>query len=202
MNTHEDIIAAILNVPLTNGRRIIAIVGAPASGKSTLAAALKTQIPGSCVVPMDGYHLDNDTLQERALLARKGAPDTFDVAGFERLLKTIRAQDTIPFPTFERALDRSIPAGGRIEACHHTILVEGNYLLLDALPWNALQGFWDYSILLKVAMPELERRLVARWLAQGHTKPQASKRAQQNDLPNAKVVINQSIAADHVVRPE
>ena len=200
MTAHEDIVAAILKVPLTKGRRIVAIVGPPASGKSTLAAALQTQIPGSCVVPMDGFHLSNATLEKRGLLARKGAPETFDVEGFERLLKTIRSQETLPFPTFDRAQDRSIPEGGHIDATHHTVLVEGNYLLLDAPRWKALHQFWDYSILLKVGLKELERRLVARWLVHGHDKAAALERARQNDLPNASVMINLSVAADHIVR--
>ena len=200
LRAHEDIIAAILKVPFTNGRRIIAIVGPPASGKSTLTVALQTQIPGSCVVPMDGFHLDNDTLERRGLLAKKGAPETFDVAGFERLLKTIRGQNTAPFPTFDRTQDRSISAGGCVSASDQTILVEGNYLLLNIPPWDRLHGFWDFSIFLEVDAPELERRLVARWLAHDHSEDQARTRAHQNDLPNAKCVIGQSLTADLVVR--
>ena len=199
MSNHGDIIDEILKVPLCEGRRIIAIVGPPASGKSTLAAALQEQIAGSCVLPMDGFHLPNTTLEQRGLLARKGAPETFDVSGLKHLLQRVRKEQTIPFPTFDRAQDRSIPSGGRITPSHHTILVEGNYLLLDAPPWDGLHGFWDYSVLLQVDVPELERRLLARWLAHGHTTAQALARARQNDLPNAKVVLDQSIAADHTI---
>jgi len=71
---------------LPKGRRLIAIAGAPASGKSTLAArvveGLNAQVPGrAAVVPMDGFHLDDTVLSARGDLARKGAPHTFDVLG-------------------------------------------------------------------------------------------------------------------------
>ncbi|MEO0402219.1 MAG: hypothetical protein AAF214_07570, partial [Pseudomonadota bacterium] len=59
-----DIAAAILRVPVQNGRRIIAIAGAPASGKSTLAYDLNQQIAGSCVLPMDGFHRSNADLKQ------------------------------------------------------------------------------------------------------------------------------------------
>ena len=44
----------------------VAIAGPPGSGKSTLAADLARRIgPSCCLVPMDGFHLDNATLSAR-----------------------------------------------------------------------------------------------------------------------------------------
>ena len=58
---------------------IIAIVGAPGSGKSTtaskLAEALNRDSPGcAAVLAMDGYHYDDRLLVPRGLRPRKGAP--------------------------------------------------------------------------------------------------------------------------------
>lgn len=192
----QAIADAIERVPLSNGRRVIAIAGPPASGKSTLADALEQAIQGSCVLPMDGFHRSNDDLRRHGLLARKGAPETFDVAGFVRVVEAVRLQKDVSFPTFDRGSDAVVPDSGRITAQHHTVLVEGNYLLLDHAPWNALLGFWDFSIKLEVPNAELERRLVARWLAHGHDEAGALQRAQSNDLPNARFMQRHSVAAD------
>ena len=50
----------------------VAIAGPPGSGKSTLAANLASVSDLLCLVPMDGFHLDNATLSARGLLAVKG----------------------------------------------------------------------------------------------------------------------------------
>ena len=61
---------------------MLGLVGPPGAGKSTLASALQAAWPGtSQVVPMDGFHLANVELQRLGRAGRKGAPDTFDVAG-------------------------------------------------------------------------------------------------------------------------
>ena len=74
-------------------RVLVGIVGKPGAGKSTLSAYLLEELKSSetTVVPMDGYHLSNPVLQELGRADRKGAPDTFDVAGFASLLQRIRA---------------------------------------------------------------------------------------------------------------
>jgi len=51
-------------------RRIVAIAGAPASGKSTLACELEQRLNevepgGSALVPMDGIHYDDEVLVAR-----------------------------------------------------------------------------------------------------------------------------------------
>ncbi|MGG7466313.1 nucleoside/nucleotide kinase family protein [Plantibacter sp. YIM 135347] len=80
-----------------DGRVIVGIVGAPGSGKSTLAellvAALRESIGSDdavALVPMDGFHYAQVQLDALGRSARKGAPDTFDAAGFTALLQRIR----------------------------------------------------------------------------------------------------------------
>ncbi|MGB7242063.1 MAG: phosphoribulokinase [Sulfitobacter sp.] len=189
----EEIIAAI---PLNNGRRIVAIAGAPASGKSTLAEALGARIPNSRVIPMDGFHRDNDDLERAGLLARKGAAETFDVAGFSSVIRSLRSNEDLPFPTFDRENDCVVPGGGRVTAHDETILVEGNYLLLDQPHWRDLAAEWDYSILIDIPIGVLRDRLVQRWLDHGHDAAAALARAEGNDLRNARHLM------DHVIPPD
>jgi len=77
-------------------RKLLGLVGAPGAGKSTLALAL-LQAAGADraqVVPMDGFHLANVELQRLGRAGRKGAPDTFDSAGYVALLQRLREQGT------------------------------------------------------------------------------------------------------------
>lgn len=187
----------------TGGRRLVAIAGPPASGKSTLATALAQALnlatPGmAAVVAMDGFHYDDAVLRERGTLARKGAPFTFDVGGFAALLQRLRlnAEAEIAVPVFDRDLEIARAGARLIPQTTPLLLVEGNYLLLDTPPWSALRPLFDLTIALHVDAATLERRLIDRWLAQGMSAPQAEAKARGNDLPNAKTVLRDSVAAD------
>ena len=197
MILQNKIISSILKVPQRKGRRFVAIVGPPASGKSTLAKELQLQIPGSCVVPMDGFHLSNEELKVVGLCERKGSPDTFDVDGLELLLGKILSGGNVMFPTFDRSIDSVVPNGGMVNSEDHTILVEGNYLILNKVPWNRLSVYWDFSIMLKIPFEILEKRLIERWRANGFDVNQAALKAKNNDLPNAMFIENNSMEADY-----
>lgn len=196
----NDILQRIRAVPLRNRRRIVAIAGAPASGKSTLADELVDRIPQACVVPMDGFHRSNDDLERHGLLARKGAPETFDATAFVQFVRSMRTMSDLTFPTFDRANDCVVPEGGYLSASVQTIIVEGNYLLLNDAPWDQLAQEWDLSLMIEVPLPVLQGRLVERWLRNGHDAVQALARAKQNDIPNAELVIANSRTAGLVVK--
>ena len=176
-------------------RYLFAIAGPPGAGKSTLVepllAALEARAPGqAALLPMDGYHYDNAILAERGLLARKGAPETFDVAGFLEALARIRAgRAPVAVPVFDRRLDLSRAGARIIEPRHRVVLVEGNYLLLDTPPWDALAGMFDRTLYIDVPREELRRRLVARWRDHGLDPAAAVARAEGNDLANAAIVL-------------
>jgi len=184
-------------------RYVVAIAGPPGAGKSTLSeallAALAQRAPGAAVlVPMDGYHYDNAVLEAMGLLARKGAPETFDAAGLARDLARIAAgEDPVAVPVFDRALDLARAGARLVRASHRLVLVEGNYLLLDAPPWSTLA--FDRTVFLSVPEAELRRRLVGRWLDHGLDPGAALRRAEGNDLPNAALVMARSRPADVVL---
>jgi pantothenate kinase len=194
--TPDALIKRISATPFTGRRRLVALAGPPASGKSTLAKDLSHHIPNSRVVPMDGFHLDNAILDARDLRARKGAPQTFDAQGFMHLVRRLKCEDDVYYPLFDRCIDKSINAAGHIGPLIETLIIEGNYLLLDHDIWRDLVEHWDLSIQLNVPQDILKERLVARWLSYGLDADAALARAMSNDIPNAATVAQNTMPAD------
>ena len=75
-------------------RHLLGITGAPGAGKSKVARELVDELgPDLAVlVPMDGFHLSNQTLIAWGRRGRKGASDTFDADGYVNLLRRLRNQ--------------------------------------------------------------------------------------------------------------
>ena len=145
------LLAAIMARASGRDRLIVGIAGAPGSGKSTLAERLRERIEasGECVaiIPMDGFHFDDRVLTARGLLPRKGAPETFDVAGFRHLLMRLRAREAeVAIPVFDRSIEISRAGAAIVPAETRILLVEGNYLLLDETPWSGLAGAFDMTV--------------------------------------------------------
>ncbi len=186
-------------------RFVVAIAGAPASGKSTLAhnlcAELADQGQSAITVPMDGFHFDDTILNARGHRARKGAPFTFDVRGLEVLLKRIRARESeIAIAVFDRTLELSRAAADIVDAKARFVIVEGNYLLLARSPWNHLHGLFDFKIFIDVPRKELERRLIQRWLDHGFDMAYARNWVASNDLLNVDEVIDYRADPDFVMK--
>ena len=193
----------VLKSPRRQARRVVAIAGPPASGKSTLAAGLVEAIRGAGVhsqlVPMDGFHLDNRILGDRGILDRKGSPPSFDAIGLLRLVQVLGASQELFYPVFDRARDLSVAGAGHIAPECDTIVIEGNYLLMDAPIWRDMARYWDLSIHLSCDEAELEARLIQRWVDHGLAPEDARMRAHSNDLPNARLVGQTALRADVVL---
>ncbi|MEL7091735.1 MAG: nucleoside/nucleotide kinase family protein [Pseudomonadota bacterium] len=190
----EALVARITALPPAPTRRVIAVAGPPASGKSTLAARLAAAIDGAVALPMDGFHLDDRLLIADGTRDRKGAPHTFDAAGFVRLIAALQEPADLIFPIFDRSREMAIAGAGRVPATCDTVVVEGNYLMLNDAPWDALRPHWSLSIALTPPRDVLHDRLVARW--QQHGKPDAAAWIAGNDMPNVDTVLTRSAPAD------
>lgn len=185
-------------------RYMVAIAGAPGAGKSHFAARLAELLAqaSAVIVPMDGFHFDNAVLSERGLLARKGAPESFDFAGFETLLRRLRAGgEDVAAPVFDRGADLARAGACVVPAQTRFVIVEGNYLLLDEAPWNRLPGLFDRRVFLDVPRGELARRLVQRWLDHGLSREAARERAFSSDMVNAERILERRCEADLVISP-
>jgi pantothenate kinase len=197
----DALASGILALPDQHGIVAVAIAGAPGSGKSTLAETLCGRLGArSCVIPMDGFHLDNATLSARGLLSVKGAPETFDLPGFTRLVDGVKGGATRQFPTFDRDIDSVVECGGAVPDGVSILLFEGNYLLFDEDGWRDLAHRWDASVWLDVPEEVLEHRLTQRWLDQGLSPQDALARAMGNDIVNAHRVVRRAMSSTWTVR--
>ena len=191
-------------------RFILGIAGPPASGKSTLAAALREALNRryggvgregevAAIAALDGFHYDDRVLLARGHRPRKGAPFTFDAEGYAALLARLAAPpsgEAIAIPVFDRDLELSRAAAALVEPHHRIVIAEGNYLLLDDARWRRIRERLDFSVFLDVPEEALRQRLTARWLGHGYEPEEAKEKTEANDLVNARPVVRTSVEPD------
>lgn len=207
LTAHVNALAERIHAALDRQQRVmVALAGAPGSGKSTLAAELarrlRDQRVTTEVVPMDGFHLDNAVLDARGLRGRKGAPETFDAAGFLYAVSRLRAGEEVVTPIFDRAREVAIAGAQVVSADCRAVICEGSYLLFDQPPWSDLYPLWDIRAQLDVPLAELRGRLIQRWLTHGLSRATATRRAETNDIPNARHAAAHSLPPDLILIPK
>jgi pantothenate kinase len=194
-----DLLEEIAQRGSAGKRLLIAVAGPPGAGKSTLAQALAGHLPSgtAMVLEMDGFHYDNAVLDQLGLRGRKGAPETFDFAGFAALVGRLRAGETdIAIPVFDRRADLARAGAAIISPLVKFVIAEGNYLLLDEPPWAALAEAFDLTVFLDVEREELRRRLLLRWADLGDPPEKAEHWVRTNDMPNVDRVLAKRLRPD------
>lgn len=186
----------------TGRRTMLGITGPPGSGKSTLAEELVSAVgPAARLVAMDGFHLAEAELRRLGRRDRKGAPDTFDPAGFVALLQRLRARSepVVYAPRFDRAIEEAI--GGAIAVPRETalVVVEGNYLLLDSGGWGGVRHLLDECWYINLPEGERHTRLHARHVHFGRTPEEAWARTLGSDERNAELIESSRDRADLVI---
>ena len=173
------------------GRAILGITGPPAAGKSTLAARLRDELgEAAACVPLDGFHLAHQLLAERGMVERKGAPDTFDAAGYVALLRRLRdpGEGVVYAPRFDRSIEDSIANAIAVPPDVPLVITEGNYLLLRSGPWAQVAALLDEVWYIDLAEDIRLRRLVGRHMEFGRDAAQARERATGSDQRNAVLI--------------
>lgn len=182
-------------------RALLGITGPPGSGKSTLTDALTAGLsPDAVTVPMDGFHLSQNVLVRLGRQDRKGAPDTFDAAGYVALLARIRAaEETVYAPAFDRRIEEPVAGSIAVPPTVPLVLTEGNYLLLDDTPWDRVRDELDAVWYVQVDPDVRVERLIARHVRHGKTPEAARAWVLGNDERNAELVDRTRDRADLVV---
>jgi len=188
------------------GRVMVGVVGPPAAGKSTLATALAAELSSvdgvvAVAVPMDGFHLANAELERLGLSGRKGAPETFDAAGFVHLLRRLREPDgsVVYAPVYSRSLHESIGGAIPVGPEVRVLVIEGNYLLLDSPPWTEIPKLLDTVMYLDAPATTRHHALVRRQLSKGLDQAAAQEWAGGSDAANARIIEPTRARADVVL---
>ena len=199
---------------LVRGRRraVLGITGCPGSGKTTFAEHLVRLLqpistaggaasPWVAHIPMDGFHLADVELERLGLRDRKGAPETFDAAGYAALLWRLHEDqdDVIYVPAFER--DREQPVAGSVPIPRSVRLVvtEGNYLLLEQGDWTRVRGQLDEVWFCDLDAAERVRRLINRHERFGKEHAAAVAWVMGTDQRNADLIDRTRQYADVIV---
>ena len=215
--TSIDQLAGMVNGILTHRvRAVVGLAGSPGAGKSTVGAALVDRLgPSAVLLPMDGFHLPQAELVRLGRRDRMGAPDTFDVDGFVATLEAVGAQGAasrfgnsgvaVLAPGFDREIEEPVPGAIAITPEFSTVVVEGNYLLLDGSlegtgGWERVEPLLDMTVFVEVDHDVRVERLVARHVAFGKTPADARAWVLGSDEANARVIEASAVRAEHTLR--
>jgi pantothenate kinase len=197
----ESIVDELRRTAPTAGRRIIGIAGPPGAGKSTIAEQLVRSLDAAALLPMDGYHYPQAHLVALGRRERMGAPDTFDVDAFVATLARVRTGGTVLARGFDREIEQPVDAAITIAPSVRTVVVEGNYLLLDSGGWERVAPLIDVSLFVRVDDGIRQERLIARHERYGKSPDAARAWALGPDETNARLIAPTAARADHVIAP-
>lgn len=188
----------------------IVLLGATAgAGKSILAAFwewLSRQdddlLPAQAL-SLDGFHFPNEVMQRRRILRDgqerlmhdyKGAPESFDLAALRGKLEALRRGEDLRWPLYDRKIHD--PVEDAIAVTSPLLILEGNYVLLDAPGWRDLRGLADFGIFLETEVDLTRERLRQRKLRGGYSMDWVEGHYARSDGPNTQLILARRLPAE------
>ncbi|MCP3819522.1 nucleoside/nucleotide kinase family protein [Streptomyces sp. A3M-1-3] len=188
-------------------RSVLGIAGPPGAGKSTLARGLVAEVErvhgadSAAYLPLDGFHLSNVQLERLGLASRKGSAPSFDVWGYEALLRRVRELPAqgIYVPDYDRTLHEPVAARHLIAPAARLVVTEGNYLACDLPGWREGRALMGEVWYVEAPAGVRRSRLVERQLAGGRSAAAAEAWVAGNDMPNGELVETSRGRCDRIV---
>lgn len=149
---------------------------------------------------MDGYHYPQARLVQLGRRDRMGAPDTFDVSALLETLRALHASDATVFaPGFDREIEEPLEAAIALQPELLTIVVEGNYLLLNSGLWDEVAPLLDETIFVDLDDGIRRSRLIERHIRFGKSEVDARAWALGPDESNARIIAATRSRAQHFI---
>ena len=154
---------------------VIGLAGSVAVGKSTTARVLRELLarwpahPQVALVTTDGFLYPNAELERRGILHRKGFPESYDRKALLRFVIDIKSGKDVEAPTYSH-LTYDVTDERITVASPDILIVEGLNVLQpaavgpDGRTGLAVSDFFDFSIYVDAAQPDIERWYVERFL--------------------------------------
>jgi len=166
---------------------VIGIAGSVAVGKSTFARILQALLsrwpahPHVDLVTTDGFLQPNAALEARGLLRRKGFPESYDVRRLVEFMNDVKnAEGPVRAPVYSHQSYDIVAGEYQVVDRPDIVLVEGLNVLQTgdshrapgdpsrrpdgARPRMFVSDFFDFSIYLDAAEPDIERWYIERFL--------------------------------------
>jgi len=165
----EEVVELIVKQRPASRVVIVGVTGSVAAGKTTFAQALAVSLrqladrPRVEIVCTDGFLFPNSVLEERGLVARKGFPETYDVAALRAALGAVRAGPA-DFPGYSHFHYDIDPALARRLDPPDILIIEGLGLDLDRNGDLGVQRLLDVLIYLDAEEADIEAWFTDRFL--------------------------------------
>ncbi|TQV95241.1 hypothetical protein V2A60_009713 [Cordyceps javanica] len=202
-------------------RLLIGVAGIPGSGKTTLSKVITSRLNEKAIshapnspapaafLPMDGFHYPRSYLSAQAdaafYHARRGASFTFDASKFLDLMTKLRnapLDKEIKVPSFDHAVKDPKEDDITIAPTQRIVVVEGNYVALDADVWRDAAALFDELWFIEVDFNQARERLAPRHVKAGivTSLEDGYKRADENDLVNGKEIIDHKLPIQEIIQ--
>ena len=157
---------------------VIGVAGSVAVGKSTVSRILREMLarwpetPRVELVTTDGFLYPNAELERRALMERKGFPESYDRRGLIRFLTSVKAgYDRVQAPVYSHVTYDIVPGASITVHKPDVLIVEGLNVLQPARPSIheessvAVSDFFDFSIYVDARPRYIRQWYIDRFLA-------------------------------------
>ena len=157
---------------------VIGVAGSVAVGKSTTSRILRRLLsrwpnhPKVELVTTDGFLMPNKVLEREGLMARKGFPESYDLAAILRFMSDIKAgRRAVHAPVYSHLHYDIVPDEFVTVSQPDILILEGINVLQTGRPPRDGRGipnvsdFFDFSIYIDAEIPDLQRWYVDRFFS-------------------------------------